>query len=505
MTARTHLPAAAGIMLFHSQFQLYLALGRKLKALGVAVHFYVRSEAERNAVVATLDGQYDSVTIADLIPDTIREPVTDREALAERALAQEARLGERLNRIAAAHRQAGRGYSPGSLNYPARRRYTDATYWQYLNAISTQVAFWEREVEEKGLTVLVDAGKEAASVARSRGIAYRWLVFARYQSNRAWAVDEYQSLPQVREIFETLAPPENPPEPEQYLGAVRKIGAFWKRQTLPNLAYRVARNCTIGIARALYLRNRELLSFDALVAYPIRVYRHSRRIRRLSTATVESLQGIPYVYLPMQKEPEQALLMAAPESTDQVEIAISVSRALPAGTMLAISEHSIAIGRRPESFYAQLAALPNVVFFSFESDPLARIANAVATVTIAGTAAFEAATLGRPAIVFGQHVVPAFLPNVMTVRQRGDLEAALTRASSGVFDPAAMLADGKRFEEALKQASFPLGEYGWRTSEEKGVEPPDEVVDMLLDRLLQSLRDYPAENAAVRPAARAVS
>ena len=490
-SSSTSLPSAVGIMLFHSQFQLYVALGRKLKARGIAVHFYVRTDTERRAVLAADNGACDSVTVSALIPDKIRDVVSDPQELSDRASAQERRLGERLNRIAAAHRQLGRGYSPGSLNYPRRRRFLKASYWQYLNAVSAQVAFWENEIDKKGLAVLIDAGKEAASVARSRGVAYRWLIFARYQSHRAWAVDEFQSLPNVKEIFETLDPPKEVPELEQYLGAVLKISAFWKRLTLPKLAWRLVKNCTLGTARALYHRSWDAISLESYVTYPIRVYRHARRIRRLSTATIESLKGVPYIYLPMQKEPEQALLMAAPEATDQIEIAISVSRAMPAGTLLAISEHPIAIGRRPDSFYEQLAALPNVVFFSFETDPLARIANAAATVTIAGTAAFEAAILGKPAIVFGQHVVPAFLPNIMTVRKPGDLEAALSKAVSGQFDPATMLANGLRFEEALKQASFSLGDYGWRTSEEKGVEPLAEDVNTLLNALLKSLRDYP--------------
>lgn len=488
------LPAAVGIMLFHSQFRLYLAMARKMTARGIRVHIYVRSDAERHAVVAEGEGVCASVTVSDLIPEKIREAVADPQTLVDRAKAQEERLGERLNRIAAAHRQLGRGYSPGSLNYPRRQRFLQASYWQYLNAVSAQVAFWENEIDEKGLTVLIDAGKEAASVARSRGIAYRWLIFARYQSHRAWAVDEFQSLPEVQEIYDTLDPPENAPELEQYLGAVRKIGAFWRKQSVPKLLWRLFRNCTLGAARALYRRSWDAISVESYLAYPIRVFRHARRIRRMSMATIESLHGTPYVYLPLQKEPEQALLMAAPEATDQIEVAISVSRAMPAGVILAISEHPIAIGRRPDSFYDQLAALPNVVFFSFETDPLARIANAVATVTIAGTAAFEAAIMGKPAIVFGQHVVPAFLPGVMTIRKPGDLEAALTRATSGAFDPIALLSDGKRFEEALKRASFSLGDYGWRTSEEKGVEPDGGDVDTLLNALLKSLRSYPPAN-----------
>lgn len=489
-----------GILLLHSQLNLYLAMGARLSEQGAKVFYYTRTEKERRAVLARLgiaDPESPIVAVADLIPDGVVEPVADRDALVTRAREIEARIGETLHRVALAHRHLGAGFSPGSFSYPRDRRISGADYWHYLGAITEQVAFWLNEIAGKRLTAIVDGGKEAAVACRASGIAFRWLIFARYKDHRAWAVDEFQSLPAVASIFEQIADEEvTPATPEQYAGATQKIGDFWRRQRLPSLMARVLRNLTLNLAREVVRRRFSAVSWRGLVGYPIATYRASQAIRRRSTATVESLTGTPYVYLPLQKEPEQALLMAAPEHTDQLSVVIDVARALPAGVLLAISEHPYGIGRRAPAFYDQLAALPNVVFFSFEESPLARIANALVTVTISGTAAFEAATMGRPAIVFNPRSVPTLLPTVRTVGVDGTLEAMIGDLLHNGYDEDRARIDGAKFEEALRRASFSLGAYGTQTSEKSGTSPDKEHVATVTDALLASLVDYPAEAAS---------
>lgn len=477
-----------GIVLLHSQLNLYLALGARLSRGGARVRYYVRSEAERRAVAARVgDGRHDAVVLCERIESEIDAPPRPREELVADARAIESRIGETINQVLLTHRHLGRGYSPGSFSYPRNRRLSEAGYWAQLQAVVAQIAFWEREIADHRLDVVIDGGKEAAVACRAAGVAFRWLIYARYKDHRAWAVDEYQSLPGVAEGFESVDPASvEPAAPEQYFGAVQKIGLFWRRQTLPSLLVRLGRNLTLGVARDVARRRWRGLSYENYVGYPVRIYRASQAIRRLSRATVESLKGRPYVYLPFQKEPEQALLMAAPEFTDQLAIAIEISRQLPAGVLLAISEHPYGIGRRPADYYAQLAALPNVVFFSFEEPPLARIAGSLLTATISGTAAFEAAAMGKPAMVFNPKSVPAFLPHVFVAGRDGSVGEIVRRVLDGAVDEAEARLDGARFQEALRRASFSLGAYGVHTSERQGAAPTDALVTVLHDALCNS-------------------
>jgi hypothetical protein len=477
-----------GFLLLHSQAKLYLAMGAYLERQGVEAFYYVRTDAERRAFAASHDVPAEKVVVADLVMDVAAGPTPDRDALLAQARSIEERSGETIARIGLSHRHLGRGFSPGSHRYPRDPRIASIGHDGFVAGITAQVAFWEREIAEKGLTVVIDAGKEAAVACRMAGIAFRWLIYARYKDHRAWSTDEYQSLPDVPAIFSTI--PDlavNPTEAKLYVAAEVKRGKFWNNQRLGSLLLRLIRNCTIILGKDCLRGRFEQIGYDHLIGYPIRVYRESLSIRRLSTATAHSLEGQPYVYLPLQKEPEQALLMAAPEHTDQLAIAIDLARSLPAGVKLAISEHFMAIGRRPAAFYQQLGALPNVVFLSFDEHPLSRIANAAATVTISGTAAFEAATMGKPAIVYNPRSVPAFLPHVFVVGRDGTPSEIFKRIFSGEIDEARARRDGAKFEEALARASFSLGDYGTLTTERDGVEPPVELVERAAKALMDSL------------------
>lgn len=480
-----------GLYLLHSQLNLYLEMGKYLEAAGSTVFYYVRSRAELSAVAKRLGvdpSTSNKVTLADVILEGVTAPVPDTNALVSRARALEAKMGETMNRVALSHRHLGNGYSPGSFSYPRDRRLSETDYWQYLNAVTTQVEFWTNEIATKKLTAIIDGGKEAAAACRATGIAFRWLVFARYKDHRAWAVDEFQSLPRVAEIFETISDAEvSPTEPEQYVGATIKNNAFWQRQTLPSLIGRIAANFTVKLGKALLKGDFHKISWKAFFTYPISTYRASVDILARSTASVESLKDTPYVYFPLQKEPEQALLMAAPNFTDQLAIAIDLSRVLPAGVKLAISEHTFGIGRRPPAFYDQLAALPNVVFFSFEESPMARIANALATVTVSGTAAFESATMGKPAIVYNPLSVPTLLAHVFVANEDGSIEDILRRIVDGEWDQGRARIDGAKFEEALGRASFSLGDYGKRTTEDARATLDPNLVSVAGQALLESL------------------
>lgn len=480
-------PAAVGILLLHSQLNLYIAMGKKLARRGCKVIYYTRSEKERGAVLRLTDSAREDVIVSDLILILASEPLGDPKEIVSRARDVEARIGEPLNKVGLTHRHLGWGYSPGSFNYPRDPELTGIGYWNYLNAVLGQIEFWEEEIRRHGLELLVDAGKEAAVACRAANISYRWMIYARYKDHRAWSVDEYQSIPGVRNFYEKDAEADLlEPTLQPYIAGAEKNEIFWRRHQIGYVVSSIIRNCTLRLGGQVYRRDWSRIRFHHLVLSPIRVYREARKIKRLSTETAVSLADTPFVYMPLQKEPEQALLMTAPDHTDQLAIAIEVSRSLPAGVMLVISEHPFGIGRRPDNFYDQLAALPNVRFFSFSEPALAKVAASSATVSISGTAVFEAAILGRPAVVYNRRSVPEFLDHVFVANRDGALEEIFSRIIRGKIDMEKARKDGARFERALRDASFSLGKYGTTTTE-AGYAPPDELVTRLTQRLLAGL------------------
>ena len=108
-----------------------------------------------------------------------------------------------------------------------------------------------------------------------------------------------------------------------------------------------------------------------------------------------------YIYYPLHYEPEATIMMLSPWYKDQLEITRLVAQALPVGMKLVVKDHPQMYTIRDSSYYVKLKSIPNVVLCSptIEGPVLTR--NCVGLVSISGTAAVEAAMLGKHTICYG--------------------------------------------------------------------------------------------------------
>lgn len=105
-----------------------------------------------------------------------------------------------------------------------------------------------------------------------------------------------------------------------------------------------------------------------------------------------------FVYLPLHKEPELAINFQAVAWHNQYETAAKLAAALPHGTTLIVRDHRFNRGRRPTSFYTNLAALPGVVLADPFDDQFKYISNASVIVTDNGSTGWEGLVLGRTVV-----------------------------------------------------------------------------------------------------------
>lgn len=110
-----------------------------------------------------------------------------------------------------------------------------------------------------------------------------------------------------------------------------------------------------------------------------------------------------YVYMPLHLIPESTTFVKAPFYINELNIIEQVSKALPINWKLYVKEHQAMLGERSFKFYNEIKKIPNVklVQFNYYDDPKPWIENAVGVITITGTAAYEAALLGKKSIIFG--------------------------------------------------------------------------------------------------------
>lgn len=108
-----------------------------------------------------------------------------------------------------------------------------------------------------------------------------------------------------------------------------------------------------------------------------------------------------YAYFPLHLDPEAAMMVFAPFCTDQAAVIEAIAKSLPAGMRLVVKEHVMMIGKRDATFYRRITGLPNVELVSPKFSTFDLMQRSRLTITISGTAGWEAFCLGIPTLVVG--------------------------------------------------------------------------------------------------------
>ena len=173
----------------------------------------------------------------------------------------------------------------------------------------------------------------------------------------------------------------------------------------------------------------------------------------------DPVEGEPYVYMPLHLIPESSVFVKASYYVDEANLIEQVSKSLPIGWKLYVKEHQAMLGERALSFYEKVAQLHNVrvVQVNYYKDPKPWILNAKGIVTITGTAAYEAALLGKRSIVFGE--VPfSLIEGITRVTDFSELPGVIKQFDNEVKDNElrSMTHSAAAYIETVKQAGEPV-------------------------------------------------
>ncbi len=494
-----HLKSIAFIARSESR-ALMMALARDLKQRhGSVLHLYCTGPQE---VIhyrrLNNDGLFDTINDIETPVVAAVHAAIDEAAVFARARAIEAFTGLTINRMVVADRHFGRGYSLGGFYHPRSRNSEAVDYAHMVHACNELLDFWRGEMASKGITLCLNGTREAAYVAHALGVPYRSLAGSRYGNYHYWAWNELYENPLIEPAWHRVTDVSDIDFKAPYFTHQVSRGIFHKKFSLFALLHGV------GLITARYAywnlrgyKKAKQYYWSSTIRFVWRVWLDYRRLRRLPLKRLTDLAGKQFVYFPLHVEPETALHGISPEYFYQHALIAAVSRDLPAGVYLAVKEAYGAIGRRPDTFYRQLADLKNVVLLDVWEVGFDAAQAADAVVTICGTAAIEAAAAGKPVIAFGRHNIYNFLLSVSVVEDEADLTGMLARALDGSHDHDATRRAALRFLKAVKDVSFDLGDYDYVHLDRFG----SEVVAAATDGLERSLDAI--DDAAV-PAARAV-
>lgn len=134
----------------------------------------------------------------------------------------------------------------------------------------------------------------------------------------------------------------------------------------------------------------------------------------------------PFVLFPLHMQPESSIDVLGHPYCNQIELIRAMARTLPVSHELYVKEHSVALTIRPHGFYRQLRRIPGVRLIDFRANTFELMAHADLVVVVTGTAAYEAALLGRPAAT----IAPIFFDRIVRFPRFDPFRDSLARRLS---------------------------------------------------------------------------
>ena len=400
------------------------------------------------------DGLFASITQADTMMECALNAAGNRNEVLARAREWERQLDLPLNRLIMTDRHLGRGFALGGFHHPRSVFSEQTNYIQAIEGVCSSLDFWQREAEQKRFSLILNVGKVTASIAALNNFPVRSLLTSGIDDYYYWATDEYGCCSAFEKRFREIESAAAVEDIETYRMAEFERNIYLKRSGYISMAYRLMRRAAKhyykqSLGDKVYLLREEL-------KYEYRLALAMRQIKRLPCKSLDSLQGQPFVYFPLQEEPEVILTVASTEYTYQLAAISSLARDLTAGVVLAVKETPYAFGRRGDNFYDQICEFKNVVWLDVNEPGVNVIRDANAVATISGTGGLEGALIGKPIISFGRHNYWNFIPHVSVVTDEDQVATYLSDALSTPELRQVNIENGARAKQAIIDCSFDL-------------------------------------------------
>ena len=142
----------------------------------------------------------------------------------------------------------------------------------------------------------------------------------------------------------------------------------------------------------------------------------------------ELKKGEPFIYFPLQLEPERTIQVPAPYYTNQLEVIRNIAKSIPIGYRLCVKEHPAQKlnGWRSSSFYKEILKMPNVEMYHPSISNNIMIENCELVITITGTSGFEAVINQKPAIILA-NTTYSQISAVYQLKNFGELSTSIKK------------------------------------------------------------------------------
>tara|TARA_B100000674_G_scaffold189051_1_gene153840 strand:+ start:533 stop:2035 length:1503 start_codon:yes stop_codon:yes gene_type:complete len=375
-----------------------------------------------------------------------------------------------------AERSFARGYLSGAPKLARSRTSERATEDLILQACLMAIEHYENLFCRfpPGLAVVVSGGscvmgKPLSALCRKHEVPFRNLTHSRFSHGYFWAEDEYGNAPVVSNAIAKFPNPSDA-EIESTNQEISPTGDFTHyiktlsaRMRLSKLLWSSAYNYAAYVYGRLkgYSRTRVTYYPGEVTKQLFRTRAQWRYLSRRNRPLLKDLPNRPFVFFPLQTEPEISLGGLAPYFSNQLTTIMEISLSLPAGVLLVVKEHPVQSGVRGRAFYEAIEALPNTILINIQQHSYPLMQEAALIVAVTSSAAHEAAAMGKKVAYFSPHGVIHAVPHVHHIASYNDLHRLSGLLIDDPDSARQRQRDGARYFLALREISldFPKDQF----------------------------------------------
>ncbi len=396
--------------------------------------------------------------------------------LAAEALAIETEYEVSILDMIRADRHIGIGFVTGA-KFPASRYGRSMNFAQSVDVAVRVCRFYETLLRKyRPIGVFGSAGSiqyaPLIDLANSIGVPTRFVVKGRKAKEEFhWTINRYGEWWGVRQAYEHRLREEPLPTgtPEDILSQFPRIDTPYRTVSqirskntgraifdllvkagmilLRDLKTRVAGRRTLY---GNYFQHQELTMVFNRWLWWQRVQRERPILDRLP-------RDLPFVFFPLQVEPESNMFVENPANDNQLTVIDWLCKTLPPGWYLVVKEHPNRTTPRPAGFYERIRRYPNAILAATLEDTYALLDRAKALAMINATLGYQAAVQGKPVLSFNPHFLGLVMPHVFAVESYADCGRLLRRiAKDELPDMATRLQAARAFIAAIDDCSFVL-------------------------------------------------
>ena len=199
-----------------------------------------------------------------------------------------------------------------------------------------------------------------------------------------------------------------------------------------------------------------------------------------------------FIYFPLNMEQERNTLIAAPYYTDPLEMIKNIVRSLPVGYKLYVKEHPTQASRewRKISLYKEIMKIPTVRLFHPNASLKEIYKNCSLVISLGGAPGFEAATYGKPSIIFSDTDY-LNLPSVIRVQNLEELPRIIKKSLTIQVIPS----DVETYVKILEKNSFSFDWLDFQLKESEKFFFGGNLADVNISN--DQMKEFLKENSAI--------